>query len=67
MNRTNPNGHSPAKRPTAGRPPTGTVITVRIPDEIIAACDAQPEGRAAFIRRAVSEALSRHVTARCAG
>jgi hypothetical protein len=51
-------GDPPTKRAAAGRPETGTVITVRIPDEVIAACDAQPEGRAGFIRLAVEQALA---------
>lgn len=51
-------GDPPTKRAAAGRPETGTVITVRIPDEVIAACDAQPEGRAGFIRLAVEQQLA---------
>lgn len=47
----------PAKRPAAGRPETGTAITVRIPDDVLARCDAQPEGRAGFIRLAVERLL----------
>lgn len=41
-----------------GRPGVGTLITVRIPDEVLARCDAQPEGRAGFIRLAVEQALA---------
>lgn len=51
-------GDEPVRRPAAGRPETGTLITVRIPAEVLARCDAQPEGRAAFIRLAVEQALA---------
>ena len=54
-------GEEPGTRPR-GRPATGTQIAIRLPPKTIAACDQQPEGRAAFIRHAVEVALAGRAT-----